>query len=136
MDQEQRDTTAELGSTLMAAADDVKVVLKDRAATARVKIGSIWHEDVPIVTARMNENGEKVLKAVHENAVLLQEQATTAMIRIGDEIKANVPIYKERIKSGADGAMEEIRVRVNEIRDRTQKGSGKFWGRVFGKKQE
>ena len=133
MDEEARspaDARRELGETLMSAADDIRVVLRDRAATARVKIGSIWHDDVPIVTARLNENGEKVMHSLKENAVLLQEQATHALVRIGDDVRAGVPIFKERVASGAEGAVEEIRVKVNEIRERMPKPDGSFWSRL------
>src|SRR5438552_9398890 len=129
------DAAAAVATAVMDAAEDMRVVLRDRAATARVKIGSIWHEDVPIVTARLNEDGAKVMAALKENAVLLKEQATTAVVRVNDEVHANLPIFKERLKEGADAAVEEIRVRVQSIKERAPeaaKGSP-LWKRVFGR---
>lgn len=130
------ETARELGATMKAAADDLRVVLRDRAATARVRIGEVWHEDVPIVTARVHDDAEKVLRSVRENAVLLKEQATHAWVRVNDEVHAQAPIFKERVKEGAHGAVEEIRVRVREIRERVPKAEGApFWAR-FAKKKE
>ena len=125
------DAVQAVADAVKAAADDMRVVLRDRAATARVKIGSIWHEDVPIVTARLNEDGEKVMAAVKENSVLLREQATTAIVRINDEVIAGLPIFKERLKEGADEVREEIRVRVHEIKERAEQSRAPFLSRLF-----
>lgn len=116
-----REAVQNVTQAVRDAAEDMRVVLRDATATARVKIGSIWHEDVPIVTARLNENEERIVSALRQNGVVLKEQAATAIARINGEVVSGLPIFKERVREGAGQVREEVRVRVKEIRERAER---------------
>lgn len=120
--------------------DELRVVLRDRAATARVKVGSVWHEDVPIVIAKVQESEARIRENLKENAVLLREKATTASVHIEGRWLEDAPLYKERLQQATESGMEkleEIRVRVDEIRETRRKrqaeqGKKGFFSRLFG----
>jgi len=101
-------------------ADEMAVVLRDRATTAKVRIEGAYHDNLPIITAKLDEDQLAVAKTIQENAVLLKERADTAWVQIEGEWHKNVPIFKEKLAEGekaARGAVEEVRVFVKEIRE-------------------
>lgn len=102
---------------------EARVVLKDHSATARVQIGESWHEGVPIVTARVNDDAQDIITTMNADAVILQENATHALVRIEGFVHSSVPIFKD-----------EVRVRVHEIRERQPAKDGGMMGRLFKKK--
>lgn len=107
-----------------------KVVLLDRAPVARVLLSGEVHEAVPIVTAWGRESDDEVLARAGGDAVILREKAETAPVRLRGSTHAAIPLYKERRREGAEP--EEVRVRVHEIREVTEKKP--LLGRLFGKK--
>jgi hypothetical protein len=131
--------------------DAWRVVLKDRAATARVDTGAATYENLPIVTAKLEEDEDVIMREIGYNAVLLKERATTASVRVNDAWRNGVPIFKERVLDARQGVAELTRVRVHEIRDTsgaspTSASNGKtpaeaptgkpegFLGKALGKK--
>lgn len=120
-----------VAETVVAAARDMRVVLQDRALTARVKIGSIWHEDVPVVAARLEENERRVLESIKENVVVLKEKADAAVVRLGGDVHEAVPLFKERVLESAGDVREEIRVRVQEIRRRVPEARASLLARLL-----
>jgi hypothetical protein len=101
-------------------ADEMAVVLRDRATTAKVRAEGVLHENLPIITAKLDEDPSEIAKTIKENAVLLKEKADTAWVQIEGEWHKNVPIFKEKLAEGekaARGALEEVRVFVKEIRE-------------------
>lgn len=107
--------------------EELKVVLEDRAHSARVRVGETWHDNVPIVTAKINESAERKMQQLKDNVVLLKEKAQTAYVRVEDTWHENVPIFRERRKPG--GTVEETRVKVEEVREKPQDEQG-FLDRV------
>lgn len=112
----------------------VRVVLHDRATSARVIQGERVHENLPIVTARANEDEEEIMDALSQDAVLLKERATTAFVRLSDGWHVDVPIYKEKVVELESGgtSMEEVRVKVQEIREKKEPKKGLF-AKIFGR---
>ncbi len=121
------DTWEDDDLSLPESIEDLKVVLQDRAQSARVRVGDAWHDNVPIVTAKINESAERKMQQVKENVVLLKEKAQTAYVRIEDTWHENVPIFRERQKAG--GVTEETRVQVEEVREKPKDEEG-FLDRV------
>lgn len=104
-------------------AEQMAVVLKDRATTAKVRVEGAYHDNLPIITAKLDEDQLAIARNVKENAVLLKEKADTAWVQIEGEWHKNVPIFKERLAEGeraAEKAIEEVRVFVKEIREHPQ----------------
>ena len=121
--------------------DAWRVVLRDEAPTAILKVGDKAWENLPILAAKIQENEEQLLSSARENVVLLKEQADTAWVKIEGQIHRNVPLFKEKIddaRGTADRVVNEVRVAVDEIRDRPEVkiGEAKFQrvvGRVLDK---
>ncbi|MCA1814137.1 MAG: helix-hairpin-helix domain-containing protein [Halobacteriales archaeon] len=114
------ETGAQAIESAASKADEMAVVLRDRATTAKVRVEGVYHENLPIITAKLDEDQLAVARGIQENAVLLKEKADTAWVQIEGEWHKNVPIFKERIAEGeraARGAIEEVRVFVKEIRE-------------------
>ncbi len=126
----------------VALAEDFKVVLKERAHTARVRVGKVVYEDVPIVVARVNEDLAEVRAGLTHDAVILQERASTAVARLGDAWHENVPLVQEKLVTVAhqfEPVVEEVRVKVLAIKDRAReqadKGKG-FIGKLFNREKQ
>ena len=103
------------------ALEEARVVLREKAHTARIKIGDRIIQELPIITARLHENEQKILDRVRQDAVLLKEKAETAVVKLNGKVHENLPLFKEKLSEaseGADAAVREIRVRVQEIRER------------------
>jgi hypothetical protein len=120
-------------------AEEIAVLLKDRAATARVRIDGELHERFPIITAKLDESQEAIAKTIEENAVLLKEQADTAWVKVEGEWHKNVPIFKEKFAEAqkeGEKAFEEVRVFVKEIREKPGEAlrPGKLLDRLMGRK--
>lgn len=92
-----------------------KVVLAEAAPIARVHLGEDRHEAVPLVTAGWSDEDDAVLARAGGNAVLLKPSAEVVLAVIGGVTHRALPLYKERRSD--DGAIEEVRVRVVEIRE-------------------
>lgn len=119
-----RDRTA---AAAPAPAPRDRVILSEGRATARVSLGGALHEGLAIVTLRMEEDEAAVLERVPADAVLLKERAATAPARIGGALHRDLPIYKEQPRAVVDdaggSAVEEVRVRVREIKDQRPRGT-------------
>lgn len=103
-----------------------RVVLSEKFQTARVKLGEVWHEEVPIVTARAGDELDKLKDTSKETVVVLKEKADTAWARIEGTWHEELPIFKRRVQQIGDELEEtgeEIRVRVHEVRDRAAKAA-------------
>ncbi len=128
----------------IALAEEFKVILKERAHTARVRIGKYVYEDVPIVVARVGEDLAEVRDGLKHDAVILQERASTAVAKVGDKVHENMPLVQEKLVTTAgafEPVVEEVRVKVLAIKDKAKehakdgaaKGKG-LLGKMFGKK--
>lgn len=98
--------------------DDVKVVLREGHGAASVRVGEDWHEELPIVTATVDEDPHRKLQQVAEDAVLLQEKQARGSVRIGDVTYQEVPLVRRREKEG--GVVEETPVEVDSVREKTE----------------
>jgi hypothetical protein len=95
-----------------------RVVLEP--GSARVLVAGAWHRDVAVVPVPRGATAESVLATVPADAVLVSEGSPTAYVRVGDILLQDVPLFKTRFVGGvaAGSATEEVRVRVEKIRDR------------------
>lgn len=96
-----------------------KILLK--GSVASVLFGGEWRTGVPIVTAMHADEIEAALASLDGDAVVLMQGSAEAIARVGEETFEAVPLYKERIARAEDGkgdVVEEIRIRVEEIRPR------------------
>ncbi|HUR70190.1 MAG TPA: hypothetical protein VM370_13180 [Candidatus Thermoplasmatota archaeon] len=111
-----------------------KVVLVDGAPVARVHLKEDVHHAVALVTASAMDSEDEVLGRAGGDAVLLKPDAEAVPAVIGGVTHRALPLYKERRKP--DGQVEEVRVRVAQIREVPQKGEDKKGGigRMFSKK--
>lgn len=111
-----------------------KVVLADGAPVARVHVGDATHHAVPLVTAAPADDVDAVLARAEGDAVLLTPEADVVPARIGGATHRALPLYKER--RGASGAVDEVRVRIAQIREIPPEEPKKRGGigRMFGKK--
>lgn len=110
---------AALSAPQFEPAPPAKVLLK--AGSASVLVDGEWRAGVPLVTAREAAGVDAALARVAGDAVALVAGSDEAVVRLGPDVFEGVPLYKERIVRAADGQgdeVEEIRVRVEEIRER------------------
>ena len=116
-----------------------KVVLADAAPVARVEVAGQTHHAVPLVTATPGDDENAVLARAGGDAVLLRPRASVVSALIGGQAHRGLALYKER--RGSTGDVEEVRVRVAEIRDvpeekvEEKKHGGKGIGRLFSRKK-
>lgn len=92
-----------------------KVVLVDGAPVARVTLSGVTHDAVPLLTASATDDEEAILSRATGDAVLLKPALDAVPVVIGGARYSDVQLYKERRKP--DGEVEEIRVRVAEVRE-------------------
>lgn len=117
-----------------------KVVLVDGAPVARVHLAGATHHAVPLLTAGVFDEDDAVLARAGGDAVLLKVDRDAVPALIGGITHRDLPLYKERRKDG--GEIEEIRVRVTQIRDvpvagesaKEEKKGG--LGRLFSRKKQ
>lgn len=81
------------------------VLLTETSSRARVRVAGGVREDVPIVTARADDDVAALLAAAGEDAVLLQERAAVAPVKLAGQPLAPLPIFRTD-----DGAEERVRV--------------------------
>ena len=113
---------------------EAKVVLVDGAPVARVHLAGVTHHAVPLVTATAADEDDVVLARAGGDAVLLKPQAEKVPVLIAGITHRELPLFKERRKDG--GEVEEVRVRVAEIRDVEAKPEKKGGlGRLFSRKK-
>lgn len=96
-----------------------KVLLK--GSTASVLVRGEWRAGLAIATSKEAEQTDAALAKVDGDVVVLASGSDEGIVRLGDDIFEGVPLYKERIARAADGqgdVVDEIRVRVEEIRER------------------
>lgn len=107
-----------------------KVVLVDGAPVARVHLGEATHHAVPLLTASLSDDDDAVLVRAGADAVLLKPKVDVVPAMIGGVTHRGLPLFKERRKES--GEVEEVRVRVAEIREipeETKKGGFRLFGR-------
>lgn len=107
---------------------DWKVVLVEGAPVARVTVAGATHDAVPILAASAADDDEAVLARAGGDAVLLKPTMDAVPVVIAGARYADVQLYKERRKP--DGEVEEVRVRVSEVREIPEKKKGGL-GRLF-----
>lgn len=118
-----------------------KVVLAESAPVARVEVGGQTHHAVPLVTAGFGDDEAAVLSRAGGDAVLLRPRVQVVSALIGGSTHRGLALYKERRRGNGD--VEEVRVRVSEIRDvpekkeepEEKKAAGKGIGRLFSRKK-
>ena len=112
---------------------EAKVVLVEGAPVARVHLSGATHHAVPLVTAGAADDEDAVLARAGGDAVVLRPQAEAASVLIAGVTHRALPLFKERRKEA--GEMEEVRVRIVEIREvpaeepKKKGGLGKLFGR-------
>lgn len=107
-----------------------RVVLLDDVAVARVHVGASTHHAVQLVTATAADEDDAVLARAGGDAVLLKPARDVAPVHIAGITHRALPLYKER---RTDTGVEEVRVRIAEIREVTDEKK-KGLGRLFGRK--
>lgn len=111
-----------------------KVVLLEGAPVARVQVGDATHHAIALLTATQADDEDAVLARAGGDAVLLKPDAEVVPALIAGVTHRALPLYKER--RGEDGAVEEVRVRIAQIREippEEPKKKGGI-GRMFGRK--
>lgn len=91
-----------------------RIVLAESAPIARVHLKEAV-ENVALLTARMDEDDASALARTATDAVLLRPTFDVATVRVGGETHREIPLYKER--RSASGDLQEIRIRVADVRD-------------------
>lgn len=114
---------------------EAKVVLVDGAPVARVHLAGATHHAVPLVTATAADEDDAVLTRAGGDAVLLKPSAEKVPVLIAGITHRELPLFKERRKP--DGGVDEVRVRVVEIRDVAEKAAEKKGGlgKLFSRKK-
>lgn len=112
------------------AAGPDRVVLLEAAPLARVRVAGVTHEGVSLLTAAASEDDDAALGRAGGSAVLLRPQADSAVARIAGAMH-QLPLFKER---RIEERVEEVRVRVVEIREPAEAQKKRGIGRFFGRK--
>lgn len=109
------------GAIALEGLEDARVVLQEGIADARVKFEDDVLTQARILPVKAKDDVETMLEDLKGDVVVLREEADTAIVRIEEEIVEGLPIFKQKVEeagqSAAEGA-EEVRVRVQEIRDK------------------
>lgn len=128
---EQRLKVPPAGGHAMTSETPTRALLFEGSGRARVRVGDRVFEDVPIV-ALVEENAQEPADMTVPSLVL-RPAFTEAVAVIPGERVQGVELYHARFHE--DGSLEEVRVRVRDVRERKPKGDP-FWSRVFGRKKE
>lgn len=91
-----------------------RVVLAEAAPLARVHLREPV-ENVPLLTARVDEDDASAFARTATDAVVLRPTMDVAAVRVGGEVHREIPLFKER--RSAEGELQEIRIRVADVRD-------------------
>lgn len=116
-----RQTAEQLAGQAKRELEDARVVLQEGISEARVKVEQDVLAEARILPIRAKDEVDKVLENVRGNVIVLREKADTAMVRLEDSVYEGIPIFKEKLSEAQDRATEEmteVRVRVQEIRDK------------------
>lgn len=105
-----------------------RALLFDGSGRVRLTVGERTFEDVPIVP--LDENAPEPAD-ITVPALMLRPSFPTGVALVPGHRVENVALYHAQFKD--DGSMDEVRVRVRDVRERKVKGDP-FWNRVFRKK--
>lgn len=111
----------ETGEIAAKSLDQARVVLQEGINDAKVKFEEDVLTEARILPVKAKEDVDDRLRKLKGDVVILREQADTALVRIGDEVVDGIPIFKAKVEeAGQDlaGGVEEVRVRVQEVRDK------------------
>lgn len=113
--------TLEASDEVLKRLSEARVVLEEGITDARVKFEDDVLGQARILPLKAREDAEEFLEDVQGNVVVLREAADDAIVRIEGQIQEGLPVFKQKIDEAADQAEEgarEVRVRVEEIKDR------------------
>lgn len=116
-----QEETLEKGDELAEQLSEARVVLEEGISEARVKFQDDVLGQARILPIKAREDAEEFLEDVQGNVVVLREAADDALVRVEGRIQDGLPVFKEKIDEAADQAeqgAQEVRVRVEEIRDK------------------
>lgn len=105
-----------------------RALLFEASGRARLRVGERTFEDVPLVA--LDEKAQEPADMTVPSLVVRTGQTEAIAIVPGARVEG-VELYHAKFHE--DGAMEEMRVRVRDVRERRPKGDP-FWNRVFRKK--
>lgn len=111
----------EAGRIALQGLADARVVLQEGIADATVKFEDDVLAQARILPIKAKDDMDRMLEDIRGDVVVLREKADTALVRIEDEVVEGLPIFKTKVsEAGASAAesMQEVRVRVQEIRDK------------------
>lgn len=100
---------------------EARVVLEEGITDARIKFEDDVLAEARILPLKAREDAEEMLEEMQGNVVVLREAADDALVRVEGEIREGLPVFKQRIDEAtqqAEESAEEVRVRVEEIRDK------------------
>lgn len=113
--------TIEASDALVEHLSEARVVLQEGITDARVKFEDDVLAEARILPLKAREDAEEFLEDVQGNVVVLREAADDAMVRIEGRIEEGLPVFKQSLDEATEQAeqgAEEVRVRVEEIRDK------------------
>lgn len=111
----------EASGAFAARLDEARVVLEEGISDARVKFEDEVLAEARILPLKAREDAEEFLEDVQGNVVVLREAADDALVRVEGSIQEGLPVFKQKLDEATDQAeegAEEVRVRVEEIRDK------------------
>lgn len=101
--------------------ENARVVLQEGIEDARIKFEQDVLAEARILPVKARDNVERMLEEIKGNVVVLRERADTALVRVENEVYEGLPLFKEKVEQAGHvvaDEVEEVRVRVQEIRDK------------------
>lgn len=119
--QRMQEGALEASDALADRLTEARVVLEEGLSEARVKFEDDVVAEARILPLKAREDAEDLMEDIQGNVVVLREAADDALVRVEGQIQEGLPVFKAKIDEATEQAeegAEEVRVRVEEIRDK------------------